>query len=144
MQFNILILFAVLGACLGSFLNVAAHRSIQGRSWWGKERSVCESCGHVLSAGDLIPIISFIILKGKCRYCRKKFGFRYFLVELISAFMGAVIAARYKISFAALLSGICACSLVVNSLTDIENNDVFDLFAISFAYSATRLEWPFV
>ena len=50
-------LAAVLGACMGSFLNVVAHRSIEGRPWWGKERSTCEACGHVLTPCELIPIL---------------------------------------------------------------------------------------
>ena len=69
MNIQQLITAGILGACMGSFLNVAAHRSLQGRSWWGNERSVCESCGHVLSPVELIPIISWLLLRGKCKNC---------------------------------------------------------------------------
>ena len=42
---------------MGSFLNVVAHRSLEGRPWWGSERSACESCGRVLSSAELVPIV---------------------------------------------------------------------------------------
>ncbi len=120
----------IFGASLGSFLNVVAHRSVQGRSWWGKnERSVCESCGHVLSASELIPIISWLIQRGKCRNCGAKISARYILVEIICAFLAVMIILKYKISWAFLICSVGSCGLVLNSLTDYETGDVFDLFA---------------
>lgn len=80
--FWLLILF-VLGAVLGSFLNVIIYRIPRGQSivW---PPSHCPYCGHKLSAVDLIPLVSYILLRGKCRYCGHPIPFRYFLVELIS------------------------------------------------------------
>ena len=125
-----LILAGILGACFGSFLNVIAHRSIQGRSWWGKERSVCESCGHVLGFFELIPIISWLILRGKCKKCGAKISVRYILIEIICAVLSIIIFLRWKISWACLLVYVGTIGLVINSLTDIESGDIFDLFAI--------------
>ena len=121
----------ILGACLGSFLNVAAHRSLQGRSWWGKERSVCESCGHVLSALELIPIISWLMLGGRCRVCRARISVRYILVEVVCAVLAVMILWRWGFSWASLLVSAGTCGLVVNSLTDFEAGEVFDVFAIT-------------
>ena len=128
---ELLIMSAILGACFGSFLNVAAHRSVQGRSWWGKERSICESCGHVLSALELIPVISWLLLRGKCKNCGAKISVRYILVELICAVLAVIIFSRWGISWAGLIVSVGTCGLVVNSLTDYESNDVFDMFAIT-------------
>ena len=126
-----LIMAGIFGACMGSFLNVAAHRSIQGRSWWGNERSACESCGHVLGTFELIPIVSWLMLRGRCKSCGAKISVRYILVEIICAAIAVAIFSRWKISWACLLAGVGACGLVLNSLTDIESGDVFDVFAIA-------------
>ena len=82
--FPTLILF-VFGAVLGSFLNVVIYRVPRGLSIIYPP-SHCPYCGHRLSATDLIPIVSYILLKGKCRYCGRTIPIRYLLVELLSAF----------------------------------------------------------
>ena len=129
-QIQTMITFGVIGACFGSFLNVIAHRSIQGRSWWGSERSRCESCGHILSAYELIPVLSWLILRGRCKSCGERISVRYVLVEIICAVMAMMIYSRLGLSWACLIACIGSCGLVVNSLTDIESGDVFDVFAI--------------
>ena len=77
-----------LGAIAGSVANSLVYRLPRGLDWWGG-RSVCPHCKRVLSAWDLIPLLSFVFLLGKCRYCHKSIGFRYFWVELLLAFVGA-------------------------------------------------------
>ena len=61
-------LAGIIGAVLGSFMNCFAWRIAHGESVV-KGRSHCAVCGHELAAGDLIPIASYLILKGRCRYC---------------------------------------------------------------------------
>lgn len=61
----------VLGLIVGSFLNALVWRLRKKRDWV-KERSECTHCHHVLAPKDLIPVVSWVWLKGKCRYCRKK------------------------------------------------------------------------
>ena len=131
MEIMLIINSAILGACLGSFLNVVAHRSIQGRSWWGKERSVCESCGHVLGVRELIPLVSYIIQKGRCIHCGKKFSVRYFLVELITCLAFVSITYKLGTAWSCLLCLVGTCGLIVNSLTDFESGDVFDVLALA-------------
>lgn len=60
-----------IGAVIGSFINAAAMRTVSEKKWWGSERSVCDSCGRVLTSPDLIPVISYIVLGGRCRSCKK-------------------------------------------------------------------------
>lgn len=64
------VLLFLLGLCLGSFINALVWRLRHKRDWI-KERSECVHCGHVLAAKDLIPVFSWVSLRGKCRYCGK-------------------------------------------------------------------------
>jgi len=75
----------LLGVSIGSFLNVLIDRLPQERKITG--RSVCDYCQHQLSWYDLIPILSFFLLKGRCRYCCKKISFQYPLVEILTGLM---------------------------------------------------------
>ncbi|MFA4998895.1 MAG: prepilin peptidase, partial [Candidatus Paceibacterota bacterium] len=69
------------GLIIGSFLNCVIYRLEEGKSFL-KGRSFCPDCGHVLGFIDLVPVFSFIFLKGKCRYCGKRISWQYPLVEL--------------------------------------------------------------
>lgn len=79
----------VLGIFVGSFLNVLADRLPNDESPF-KGRSHCEYCKHVLSWKDLIPLLSFTLLKGKCRYCGKKLSTYYPIVELTTGILFAL------------------------------------------------------
>lgn len=72
------------GLIVGSFLNCVIYRLEQGQSFL-KGRSYCPHCRHNLSWPDLIPVLSFLFLLGKCRYCQEKISFQYPLVELSTA-----------------------------------------------------------
>jgi len=78
-----LLLTFILGAILGSFLNVVIDRLSTGRGIVGG-RSYCEHCKKTLSPIDLIPIFSYLFLGGKCRFCRKKIPVRLIVVETLS------------------------------------------------------------
>jgi len=100
----------VLGAIIGSFLNVVILRLGTGTSFVSG-RSKCFSCGHTLSSSDLFPIFSFILLGGKCRYCKSKISSQYVLVETVTGALFAL--AGYFIS---LPENIYGCILFVLSL----------------------------
>lgn len=72
----------IIGSAIGSFLNVLIDRLSNGESINGRSR--CDYCHHKLSWLDLIPIVSFVLLKGKCRYCHKKLSLQYPLVEILT------------------------------------------------------------
>lgn len=74
---------ALLGLIVGSFLNVVVLRLHTGRSTSG--RSGCMSCGTQLAWTDLIPVVSFLILRGRCRECKSAISHQYWLVELATA-----------------------------------------------------------
>ncbi len=75
-----------LGLCVGSFLNALIFRLHSGESV-AKGRSKCPKCQHQLSDWDLIPVISFIALRGKCRYCHAPISWQYPTVELVTAIL---------------------------------------------------------
>lgn len=79
-----LVLVAVFGLVIGSFLNVLIFRIDNLKSVL-TGRSECPHCKHKLAARDLVPLFSFLSLQGKCRYCHKKISIQYPLVELLTA-----------------------------------------------------------
>jgi len=83
----------IIGLFFGSFLNVLADRLSFGKTIMG--RSKCDACNHELAWNDLIPIISFLWLQGKCRYCKKPFSIQYPLVEI---FTGVIFACTWYLS----------------------------------------------
>lgn len=119
-------LWLVVGAVIGSFLNVCIHRLPRGESIVFPA-SHCVSCGEKLSALDLIPILGYFLLKGRCRYCGSGISLRYPLVEAVSAGAfalvwmaggGDVFAFIFKVVFISLL--------LVVFFTDLENQVVPD------------------
>lgn len=89
----VLALLVLLGLSLGSFLNVVIPRLKAGEALTGRSR--CPSCRQTLSAKDLIPLVSFSLLAGRCRYCRRPISWRYPLVELFTAGALVVLYLRF-------------------------------------------------
>ena len=130
---NIIAILAAIffGACAGSFINATAMRTVAGKKWWCMERSVCDNCGAVLKTPDLIPIFSFIFLRGRCRQCRAPIAKRHFAVEVISAVLTGALFARWSIS-PALAVALCVLWFsLFNSLTDIESGYIYDIWALA-------------
>ena len=126
------LLGALLGACLGSFLNVVASRSLAGEPWGGLSRSHCPHCGRELPWSELIPLISFALQRGRCRGCSRALSWRYPAVEMVGALLGGAVWGRWGLSpWALTLGTVAAFSLFLNALTDLEEGVIFDLFALS-------------
>ncbi len=91
----IIIALVILGLCFGSFINALVWRVYKqskanskkkaGDYSISKGRSKCVDCGHALAAKDLLPVVSWLSLGGKCRYCNKPISWQYPLVELLTA-----------------------------------------------------------
>jgi len=86
----------IFGLFIGSFLNCLIYRLEKNESFW-RGRSYCPHCNHILSWQDLIPLFSFLILKGKCRYCNQKISLQYPLVELSTAILFILIFNQFLI-----------------------------------------------
>ena len=88
----VVVLFAGLfGLVVGSFLNVVIHRVPQGLSIV-RPPSRCPSCGTTLLARDNVPVVSWLLLRGKCRTCRAPISPRYPLIELATGCLFAAVA----------------------------------------------------
>ena len=81
----------VIGAVIGSFVNVVSVREAKGEDFV-HGRSYCPHCQHSLHALDLLPILSYLFLRGKCRYCKQSISIRYFLVEMIFSILFCLVA----------------------------------------------------
>lgn len=83
------VLIGVLGLFVGSFLANVVYR-LKKREQFVKGRSKCPHCGHELSALDLVPVFSWLFLRGKCRYCKAKIPAEYSLIELLTGILFAL------------------------------------------------------
>jgi prepilin signal peptidase PulO-like enzyme (type II secretory pathway) len=100
----LIVLFAVLGLAMGSFGNVVIFRVPEHRSLGG--RSSCMTCHRTLNVWELIPVVSFLIQRARCRGCRSELSWQYPLVELLTAFLFvfALLQATYNPLHAVLLA----------------------------------------
>lgn len=103
MELFIILLLFITGLVMGSFYNVVIFRVPEGKSIV-KPRSACGSCGTVLKAVDLIPVFSYIFLKGKCRTCKAKISAQYPLVELLSGLLFVVLYLKFGLTLELLFS----------------------------------------
>jgi leader peptidase (prepilin peptidase)/N-methyltransferase len=76
--------FGVLGAIFGSGVTALSWRLPRGRSW-AHGRSQCPACGHALGPLELVPILSWVVSQGRCRFCRARVSVRYPLIEVTCA-----------------------------------------------------------
>lgn len=119
------------GLIIGSFLNVVIYRYNTGRTLSG--RSGCLSCGHKLQWYELIPLISFVWQKGRCRHCRSRLSWQYPLVELGTGLLFALIYQRVGLQFNLLaLYGVIACTLMVILVYDWRHKIVPNPFVYLF------------
>ena len=94
MIYEFALLFAFLGMFIGSFLNVVVARVNTKKSPM-QGRSECPNCAHTLEAMDLMPVLSFVFLQGRCRYCHQPISWQYPLVELGTAALFGFIGFYY-------------------------------------------------
>lgn len=118
---------ALLGACMGSFLNCAAWRIVHGESVL-RGRSHCDVCGHVLAPRDLVPVFSYVFSRGRCRYCGAKLSPRHAVGEAVAALVFVSLLLRYDISLRTLEAWAVACLLLACAFADLEGYIIPDRF----------------
>ncbi len=96
MNIVLYILIFCMGAVFGSFFTLAVYRIPLGKDIT-HERSFCPNCNHRLEFLDLIPILSYLFLGAKCRYCKQKIRPRYFLLEIMSGIVFVLFAVSLKL-----------------------------------------------
>lgn len=139
------VLAFILGACFGSFANVLIYRLPSGESIV-KGASHCTVCKHKLAPKDNIPILSYLFLRGKCRYCGEKISPRYFFVELVTCltFTAFALASKtfgYVYAAACMPLAFCAITIAVidfntGYIPDSLNLTIAVLGVIACVYSA--------
>jgi len=108
---------------IGSFLNVVASRLPLGRSV-STPRSACPHCGAEIRPRDNVPLLSYVLLRGRCRDCKAAIGWRYPAVELATALLVAACVADFGLSLHALAAAVFCVALVAISAIDIERRIV--------------------
>ena len=137
-------LFFLLGCIWGSFSNVCIHRIPIEKSVI-YSRSFCPNCKKTIKWFDNITLISFLILKAKCRNCHNKISFEYFIVELISALSFTIIYYFYGISITSLLLVILSIFFIIIFFIDLHHFIIPDqltypLMVIGFAKSFYQID----
>lgn len=97
MNILIYIYIFIIGITFGSFFTLAVYRIPRGEDIT-HTRSYCPKCNHKLSFWDMLPLFSYIFLKGKCRYCKEKIRPRYFILELCSGIVFVLFALSINLS----------------------------------------------
>jgi prepilin signal peptidase PulO-like enzyme (type II secretory pathway) len=135
----------LMGLLIGSAINALVWRLYVGRSWV-HGRSMCPDCKHELHAKDLIPVVSWLWLRGKCRYCGQRIHWQYPVVELMTAALFALSA--YQLAPAGVVDGlrlalwlVILTMLIILAVYDLRwmilpNKVVFPTIVLSLLYAA--------
>lgn len=149
MSFAAAAVFAAPGLALGSFLNVVAARLPLRRSLVTPGSS-CMSCGTAIATRDNIPVLSYLMLRGRCRACGAHIPLRYPLVELVTGLLVAACGLRFGLSLYAVMAAVFCIVLVAISAIDVEHRIVPNRIVIPAAAAALiaqlvrapSIEWP--
>ena len=134
--------FILLGLFVGSFLNVCMDRLPQGQSIF-RPRSHCSVCKHKLGNLDLIPIFSYLWLRGRCRYCHAHIPLRLPIIEGVTALLFALLYwyCKFELSLELGISLVYASLLIIIFVIDLENHLVLD--RITYPAMALALGFSF-
>lgn len=119
-ELALLVAAAMIGLVIGSFLNVCIHRLPRYESivWPG---SHCPRCNHQLAWYDNVPVVSYLTLGGRCRYCRERIAVRYPLVELVTAVMFVTFVHLYPPGWLLASRLLFGCALIVLFVVDLDH-----------------------
>jgi len=136
-------IFALLGLFVGSFLNVCIDRLPQGQSIF-HPRSHCAACNRKLGILDLIPIFSYLWLRGRCHYCHAHIPIRLPIVEGTAGLLFALLCWKFGLGLELGISLVYTCLLILLFVIDLEKQLVLDKviypgIALAFAFS---FFWP--
>ena len=119
MEIIFVVIFFLLGISVGSFLNVVADRVPSGKSLI-RPPSHCFSCGHALEPRDLVPVISYLVLRGRCRYCGQTIPMRSMLVELASGLLFLLAITVFGLTWQTLVTIVFGSFFIILFVTDLE------------------------
>ncbi|HEY5560728.1 MAG TPA: prepilin peptidase [Clostridiaceae bacterium] len=114
----------IYGLLIGSFLNVCIYRIPREESI-AFPPSHCMNCNNKIKAYDLIPVFSYLFLKGKCRHCGEKISIRYPIIELVNALLYLAVYIEYGFSFTFIKYVVFISLIVVIGMIDLDTTDVY-------------------
>ena len=123
------IFLTVAGAAIGSFLNVLIHRVPTGQSIVFPP-SHCPKCKKGIRFYDNIPIVSYLMLRGRCRDCQEKISLRYPFVEAITAFLSLFLFWKFGLSSHYLFSFAFTCALIIITFIDLDHQIIPDVITL--------------
>jgi len=109
-----------LGLIFGSFASALVHRIPLGIGW-GRQRSACPACAHVLGVRDLVPLFSWLFLRGRCRYCAAPIGMRYPLIELSTMMLCVLVGLVFGVGLPGLVVMLAMPFLVAMLVIDLDH-----------------------
>ena len=123
------IIVFIFGSIVGSFLNVCIHRMPKGESvvW---PRSHCPKCQKRIPGYDNIPFLSFLLLRGRCRFCHEKISWRYPLVELLTSLIMLALFCRFGLKYEFFLYMVMLWGLIIATFVDIQHRIIPDEVSI--------------
>lgn len=123
------ILIFAFGACIGSFLNVCIYRIPAGLSIV-HPGSRCPNCRTMIAFYDNLPILSFVLLRGKCRTCQAPIAIRYPVVELLTGLCALACALAFGLTVHALVVFVFIATLIVVALIDLDHRIIPDAISL--------------
>lgn len=126
---ELVLLAFVFGLVFGSFFNVVALRTLKGENV-SFPPSHCVNCNHNLSGKDLVPVFSWLYLKGKCRYCKVKISPIYPFIEFLTGVSYALIVYQFGITPEALIQIVFITILIIASSADLKEQWIPDRFVV--------------
>lgn len=138
-----IILIVLFGLIIGSFLNVCIYRIAREESI-AFPPSHCTSCGYELKPKDLVPVLSYIFLGGKCRSCKQKISIKYPLVEILNSVLYLLIYLKFGFTLSLFKFCLFASLLIVIGFIDFETKYVYNstvVFGVIAGVGFAALEW---
>ena len=126
--FTLLCVF-LLGCCVGSFLNVCIYRLPQDLSIVAP-RSSCPQCRALIHGYDNIPLVSYLLLRGKCRNCGAKISWRYPFVEAVAGGLAVALFIKYGLCFSFFSYSAFTAALLVITFIDLDHRIIPDLISL--------------
>ncbi len=126
------------GLSIGSFLNVVIYRVPQGKSIVSPP-SACPNCGTRIKSWQNIPVVSFLVLRGRCAVCKAPISWRYPFVELLTGILFWALFYRFGLSWELLAWAIACASLIVITFIDLDYQIIPDQFLITTLLAAVIL-----
>ena len=137
----------ILGCCLGSFFNVVIYR-LPAKLSIVQPGSHCPRCSRPIAFYDNIPLISYLILMGKCRHCRAPISFRYPLVEALTGTIALLLFQQYGFSMQLLGESIFVSLLILIAFIDLDTFTIPNILSLpgiaaglAFSFLTPRLSW---